>query len=147
MWLLIANYNINYATKIIKKKKKTIRTLQDFTGFQFLFVLFSFHYYVSNMVILRGLVLLSSFQFLWVLFYSQKGVNPPQQGFINQASKVNWSVSIWEYLTSLFNKRQRKRDDMTAKTRRKLHFKWWLVRLFWLSSGLDYQNVGGWGDT
>ena len=34
--------------------------------------------------------------------------------FIQHTSKVNWSVSIWEYLTSLFNKGQRKRDDKTA---------------------------------
>ena len=62
------------------------------------------------MTILRGLVLLSSFQFLSVLRYYQKGVNPSQEVFIQQASKVNWSVSIWEYLTILVNTRQRKGD-------------------------------------
>ena len=36
---------------------------------------------------------------------------------------------------------------MTAMRRRKIHFKWWMVRLLCLSSGLDYQNVVGWGDT
>ena len=96
-------------------------------GFQFLLVLFSFLYYVSNTTILMDLVSSSSFQFLWVLLYSQKGVHQPQELFIHRASKVNWSVSIWEYLTSLFNKRQRKTDNMTAMKRRKLHFNWWLV--------------------
>ena len=127
-------------------KKGPIRTEKDFKGFQFFLVLLSFLYYVSNMTILIGLVLLSSFQFPWVLLYSQKGVNPPQEVFIHQASKVNWSVSIWEYLTSFYNERQRKKDDMTAMKRRKLHFNWWLVRLLCLSSGLDCQSVGGLGD-
>jgi hypothetical protein len=40
----------------------------------------------------------------------------------------------------------KKRDDMTAMRRRKLHFKSWMVRLLCLSSGMDYQNVVGWGD-
>ena len=62
-------------------------------------------------------------------------------------SSVNWSVSIWEHLVSFFHKRQRKRDGMTAMRRRKLPFDWWLVRLFFLFSGLHYQNVVGWGDT
>ena len=110
----------------------------------FFMVFYSFLYYISNMTILICLILISSFQFIWVLLNSQKGVNSPQEVLILQASNVNWSVFILEYLTSLFNTRQRKRDDMTAMRRRKLHFKWWLV---WLSSGLDYQNVDGSGDT
>ena len=40
-------------------------------------------------------------------------------------------------MTSLFNKRQRKRDKMR---RGKLDFNEWLVRLFCPSSGLEYQN-------
>ena len=47
----------------------------------------------------NSLVLLSSFQFLLFLLYSQKAVSPPQEVFIHQAFEVNWSVSIWEYLT------------------------------------------------
>ena len=66
-----------------------MRTEKDFKGFQFLLVLFSFLYNVSNMTILIGLVLLSCFQFLSVLLYSQKGVQPPQEVFIHQAAKVN----------------------------------------------------------
>ena len=49
--------------------------------------------------------------------------------------------------TSFFNKRQRKRDNITTMRRRNFHFNWWLVRLLCLSSELDYQNVIGWGDT
>ena len=82
----------------------------------------------------------SSFKFF---FYSQ----PPQEVFIHKASRVNWSLSIWEHLTSFYNKRQRKRDDMTAMRRRWLHFNWWLVGLLCLSSGLGFQNVVGWGVT
>ena len=92
--------------------KRTSKALSSY------WFLFSFLYNVSNMTTLIGLVLLRSFQFLWVLLYSQKGVNSPQEVFIHQASKVKWSVSIWEYLPSLFNKRQRKRDDMAAMRRR-----------------------------
>ena len=66
-----------------------MRTEKDRKGFQFSLALFSFLYYVSNMTILVGLVLLSSFQFLQVLLYSLKGVNPPHEVFIHQASKVN----------------------------------------------------------
>ena len=36
-----------------KNKKEPIRTEKDFKGFQFLLVLFSFLYYVSNMIINR----------------------------------------------------------------------------------------------
>ena len=111
-----------------------------------LLVLFSILYYVLNMTILKGLFLSRSFQFLWVLHYSQNCLHPPQEVVLHRASKINWSVPIWDYLTSLFNKRQRKRDYMTAMRRRKLNFRWWLVRLLCLSSGLDYQNVGG-GET
>jgi hypothetical protein len=46
-------------------------------------------------------------------------------------------------MISLFNKRQRKRDNMTAMRKRKLHFKEWMVRLLCISSGLDHQNVVG----
>ena len=49
---------------------------------QFLLVLFGFRYFVSKLTILIGLVLLSSFQFLWVLIYSKKGLNPPQEMWI-----------------------------------------------------------------
>ena len=41
----------------------------------------------------------------------------------------------------------KKRDNMTEMRRRKLHFKWFLVRLWCPSSGLDYQKVVGWEDT
>ena len=93
-----------------------MRTEKDFKYFQFLLVLFSFLYYISNITITIGLVLLSLFQFLQVLLYSQKGVNPPHEVFIHQASNVNWSVSIWEYMTTLFNKRQKKgRNDCNDK--------------------------------
>ena len=44
---------------------------------------------ISNMTIFTGLVLLSSFQFLQVFLYSQKGVNPPHEVFIHQAATVN----------------------------------------------------------
>ena len=88
-----------------------------------------------------------NFGFFKFFLYSQKGVQPPQEIFIHQASSVNWSVSIWELFMSFFHKRQRKRDGMTAMRRRKLPFNWWLVRLFCLFSGLHYQNVVGWGDT
>ena len=66
-----------------------MRTEKDFKDFQFLLVLFSFLYYVSNMTILIGLFFFSSFQFLQVLLYSHKGVHPPHEVFIHQASKVN----------------------------------------------------------
>ena len=41
-----------------------------------------------------------------------------------------------EHLTSLFNKRQ-KRENMTAMKMRKLHFKWWLVKLSLLTTGIS----------
>ena len=89
----------------------------------------------------------STFQFLQVLpLFSERysttkrGVHPPS--FHCQLISFNLRA-----LDLLCQQEIKKRDDMTAMRRRKLHFKWWLVRLFWLSSGLDYQNVGGWGDT
>ena len=59
----------------------------------------------------------------YVLLYSQKGVNPQREVFIQKDFEVKGSVSIWKLFTSSFNKRQRKRDDMAAMRRRKLHFK------------------------
>ena len=62
------------------------RTSQVFNFYWFSLVLI---FFVSNMIILIGLVILSSFQFLKILLYSQKGVGPPKEVFIHQASKVN----------------------------------------------------------
>ena len=52
-----------------------------------------------------------------------------------------------EHLISLFKKRPIKRDKMTAMRRGNLYFNFWRVRLLCPSSGLDYQNKVGWGDT
>ena len=54
------------------------------------------------------------------------------------------SISIWEHLTPFFDKRQRKRDNMTAMRKRKLHFNWWLARHFCLSSKMDYKMLLAW---
>ena len=83
-----------------------------------------------------------------LFFSSQIGVHKTQKVFMNQGSRVNSSFSIsiyfYEHLTSLFNKRQRKRDNMPAMRRRKLHRNWWLVRFLCSSSELNYQkNLAG----
>ena len=78
----------------IKKLKITNKNWKGLQRFSVLIGSLQLSYYISNMTILIGLVLLSSFQFLWVLLYSQKCVNSPQEVFIHQASKVNWTISI-----------------------------------------------------
>ena len=83
-----------------------------------------------------------SFKFF---FYSKSCVYQPQES--TDQFLFNFRRYFCEHLTYLFNKIQRKRDNMTAVRRGKLHFNWWLVRLLYPSSGLDYQIKVCWGDT
>ena len=107
----------------MKKKSKMLSSHPFFCNFRvsqtWLFCLFLFF-----------LVLFLSFKFF---FYSQGGVDPSQEVFIHQFPLGRY---FCEPLTSLFNKRQRNRDNMTAKRRTKIHFKWWLIRIICPSSGL-----------
>ena len=81
-----------------------MRTEKDFMGFQFLSVLFSFFYYVLNMTILIGLVLLSSlpdprgagleqaFQFSYVRLYVRPYVRPHIRTSVSEIKF--WSLHI-----------------------------------------------------
>ena len=117
--------------------KRTSQVIISY-GFSFLFVKYD---YFDTFGFLKDLF--SSFDFF---LYSQKGVHNHKRCY---STKLPGSTdqfpfgSIWP-LSLLGDK---KRDDLTAMRSRKLHLNWWLVRLLCITSGLDYLNVFGLGDT
>ena len=126
-----------------KIKKNHEELTKNFTSLHLLLFFFSYcficirHEYFDSFSSFRFFSFpLSSSFILRTVFNHQK-----------RCSSTNWSVFIWENLTSFFNKRHRKGDDMTAIRRRKLNFNWWLVWVLCLLSGMDFQNVVALGNT
>ena len=94
----------------------------SFSNFTSLFVFFPF----------------SFFLFYFKFFFYSKSVFIKRCSFPKLPESTDQfplRKEIWEHLTSLFNKTQRKRDKMTSMRRGTLHFNWWLAWLLCTSSG------------
>ena len=82
---------------------------------------------------------LSSFFFTEIFSSNTRGVHPPN---------LQGQLTIFHFgALDLFLKQETTRNFMTAMRKRKLHLKWWFVRLLCLSSGMDYQNAADFKDT
>ena len=75
----------------------------DFEGFQFLLVLFSFFYYVSNMTVLIGLVLISFSERCKPI---TRGVYPPSF----QGQLISFHLGVFDLLLQQETKKKGKHD-------------------------------------